>query len=139
MNSFYAVAVLALLSGLGLMGVAHVMPPDDCTSGYSFTATTTDDAATVAFEDLSPESREAFERAVTEGESAVVSSRAYSDELRDEVVRYEGKRYRIQTQGVGDCGDDPRAFVYIGGGIVAASSVLFAAIGAFGTLLRRYS
>lgn len=139
MNSFYVVAALALLSGLGLMGAAHVMPADDCTPGYSFTPSPTDRPATVAFADRSPETREAFERALAEDESGFVRSGVFHDELEGEVVRYEGENYSIRTEGVGSCGDDPRAFVYIGGGIVAVSSVFFAAIGAFGTLLRRYS
>lgn len=139
MNSFYVAAALALVFGLGLMGVAQVMPADDCTPGYSFTSNPTDSSATVAFADLSPETREAFEQALAEDESGFVRSEIFHDELEGEVVRYEGENYSIQTDGVGSCGDDPRAFVYIGGEIVAALSVFFAAIGAFGTLLRRYS
>jgi hypothetical protein len=40
--------VVALLVGLGTMGVAQVIPPDDCTSGYTFTATPTDESPTVS-------------------------------------------------------------------------------------------
>ena len=139
MNAFYAVAVLALLVGLGLMGVAQVMPAADCTPGYTFSATTTDDPATTDFEDLPPEARETFEQAVDNGESEFLPERIYRDHFDDEVIEYEGENYTTQTHSVGDCGDDPRTFVLIGGGLIAASSVLFAALGVFGTLLRRYS
>lgn len=139
MNSFYVVAVVALSLGLGLIGVAQVMPADDCTPGYSFTPTATDSPATVAFADLSPDAREAFEGAFGDEESGFARSAVFQDELEGEVVRYEGENYGIRTNGVGSCGDDPRAYVYIGGGIVAASSAFFVVLGAFGTLLRRYS
>jgi hypothetical protein len=139
MNSWYVVAVLALLVGLGLMGTAQVMPEDDCTPGYTFSATTTDEPATTDFADLPPDARETFAQAVAHGESEFLDSRTYRDHLDGEVIRYEGRNYTTQTHSVGDCGGDPRAFVFIGGGLVAASSVLFAALGVFGTLLRRYS
>lgn len=139
MNSWYVVAVVALLVGLGTMGVAQVMPPDDCIPGYTFTASPTDESPTVSSEDLPPETRDAFEQAVTGTESASLPTRTYREYLDGEVVRYEGRNYVTQTQSVGSCGDDPRAFVVIGGSLLAASSAIFAAVGVFGTLRRRYS
>lgn len=138
MNSWYAVAVVVLLVGLGTMGVAQVMPPDDCTPGYTFTASPTDEPSTVSFGDLPPETRDAFEQAVTGTGSASLPTQTYREHLDGEVVRYEGRNYVTQTGSVGSCGDDPRAFVFIGGSLLAASSAIFAAVGVFGTLRRRY-
>ncbi|USZ68167.1 hypothetical protein NGM10_00135 [Halorussus salilacus] len=83
--------------------------------------------------------REAFESAVDGDDSGSVDARDYRERLDGEVVRYEGRNYTTSAHSVGDCGGDPRAFVFLGGGVLALSSILFAALGAFGTLLRRYS
>lgn len=139
MNRWFRVAGIVLLVGLGLVGLAQVMPADDCTPGYSFTATTTDDPATVDVEELPPEAREAFEQAANGGESDVIPSRVYDDQLRGEVVRYDGENYTTRTKLVGDCGGDGRAFVFVGGSAIAALGVLVAALGVLVTLIEQYT
>lgn len=138
MNAFYPVGAIVVLVGLGLMGTAHLLPADDCTPGYGFDATASDEAARVDFEALSPEARAAFERAVENG-SATVDGDAYRIELDGEVVRYAGRNYTTQAHSVGDCGDDSDAFVFIGGQVVALLGCGLVGLGAFGSVLRRYS
>ncbi|WP_132060705.1 hypothetical protein [Halorussus amylolyticus] len=134
MKPVFVAAVALLLVGLGLMGYAQVMPSDDCTPGHSLTAKATDDPATVAFSDLSRDAAESVETAVST-DSATVSSDVYDGELRDAVVAYEGEQYRVQSAGVGSCGDDSRTFVFLGGGVVAGVGLVSGGLEVLGSRL----